>query len=621
MTIPKEGHMNLTDDPLATIDAKGLEADIDKAIDELFVQKSPAATPPAPEEKKPAKTEAKQKQAEEPVAKAEPDLLGGLKESLLSLDWEISTDNIRKFETEVKALSEKLADDRHTAAVVKMTLGICKYLKVMKSSASATSMQFLHAAVRTLDLLQRKQKPGTAELKEVMDKLLVKFRRLKADVQRVKPAATPARPPEPEPSLAVPLVEEPEPVVPPAEEEAAPEPPPEPIEAAPEPVAAMPKEEEELEPLFEPEEPVAEPAAAVPEAEVELELPEEEMGQPWQRFIHDASEQSRQLSSTLAKLSQDTSEFFDRLLQSIAGKPALDKVSGYFTKAQSSLEERIGHAHNLARLLAAVVENLQQSSPPAGLATSGQAGPSVLDAQLQQLQKMVARLNQVVTRLERGSAGPTPDQAPLAEDKEAPAEKKTVKMKSGGGREGTVQVETPEDFIELHEEITPEPPRPVPASLATIYLANVARNTLGISTDAVASVFKVSKGKAKLLRKRGYATLMDFKAPFMSIKRGLAGPLTQLQVKELKNVRFPIINLSPEVLGAQEAASQPPIKGIVLLSTAEHHGALFTDDVMEKRPYDAFGYSAAGLVGEVSGTVTIEGDFEINVLNMDRLLS
>ena len=123
------------------------------------------------------------------------------------------------------------------------------------------------------------------------------------------------------------------------------------------------------------------------------------------------------------------------------------------------------------------------------------------------------------------------------------------------------------------------------------------------------------------LRKRGYATLADFKGSFRSIKRGLTGPLADQPVKVLKKIQFPIISLSPEVLGADEATAQTTVKGIVLLSTGDRHGALLTDDVMEKRPYQVLGYRKAGLPGEVSGTAKIEGDFEINTLNLNRLLS
>lgn len=45
--------MDLTDDPLAGVDASELEADIDKAIDELFVKKTEGQEPSLVEESPP----------------------------------------------------------------------------------------------------------------------------------------------------------------------------------------------------------------------------------------------------------------------------------------------------------------------------------------------------------------------------------------------------------------------------------------------------------------------------------------------------------------------------------------------------------------------------------------
>jgi len=67
--------------------------------------------------------------------------------------------------------------------------------------------------------------------------------------------------------------------------------------------------------------------------------------------------------------------------------------------------------------------------------------------------------------------------------------------------------------------------------------------------------------------------------------------------------------------------AQALVKGIVILSDGQRHGCVLTEDLLEKRPYQVLGFRQAGLPGDVMGTATIEGDFEINVLNLDRLLS
>jgi len=199
------------------------------------------------------------------------------------------------------------------------------------------------------------------------------------------------------------------------------------------------------------------------------------------------------------------------------------------------------------------------------------------------------------------------------------------------GRSEVPDSKAPDEFLLLDEAVEPEQPPPGPAAagvraaspgVTQIFLTNVAGTTIGIPVDAVSHVFKVSKGMAKALRKRSYATLVDFKAPFRNIKRGLSGPLAEQPVKELKKARFPLINLSPEVVGANAAKeAQALVKGIVMLSDGQRHGSLLTEDLLERRPYQVLKFRSAGLPGDVMGTATIEGDFEINVLHVDRLLS
>lgn len=105
--------------------------------------------------------------------------------SLLTLDWEISSQTIRKFEKELEVLKEKVGDDPYSKKLIDLTLPICNYLRVRKGSAAPASMQFLQQAIRTLHSLVQKQKLGVAERKERIRKLVNNFRDLMADVQRI----------------------------------------------------------------------------------------------------------------------------------------------------------------------------------------------------------------------------------------------------------------------------------------------------------------------------------------------------------------------------------------------------------------------------------------------------
>ena len=112
-------------------------------------------------------------------------MLEPLMASLLTLDWEISSQTIGKFEKELEVVREKVADDPYSKKLIDLALPICNYLRVRKGSAAPASMQFLHQATRTLHSLRQKTKLGGAERKEKIKKLLNNFRDLMVDVQRI----------------------------------------------------------------------------------------------------------------------------------------------------------------------------------------------------------------------------------------------------------------------------------------------------------------------------------------------------------------------------------------------------------------------------------------------------
>ncbi len=783
--------MDLTDDPLAGVDASELEADIDKAIDELFVKKAEGKEPSLAEEAPPE--EAAKEPAEKPVeesvpappAEAADDPLAQLKESLLTLDWEITPESIQDFEKELQAVSDKHGDDRHCMAVIKMSLGVLTYLRAAKADAAPISVQFLHGATRGLDLFVREPAPTEAERSEVMDELLGQFRRVKAEIQRIKPPAV-----EPEPAVEAPPVEEPileemveeEPVLeepveeaPPLEEiieeepileevaieeptlTATPEEEPvldelfgeepvleealeeEPIleeVAADEPtLIATPEEEPDLDELFgeEPvleealeEEPILEEVAAeeptltatpeeepdmdelfgeepvleealeveptlvtppeqepilealtaeeptlaatpeeeplleelldeelvaeeIPEAEPTLEpLPEEEpvfeelfdeepdlepaeMAPPPemvpadtpaspQPFIQEARALCGQLANTLEVLDRETSTFFDRILKAMTGKPALAKLERHFNSVHKTVGAQLREAQELSGNLNAALSTLEQNLGQQQGGTFDPEAQAAIDSQVTTIRTAVQSLNQATSNLQHSLAAkgvaPTSSHEGIA-FKDAQLDTEEFMVDSDEFMESLDS----EPVLDLVEEIPSESPGITPDAQASIYLADVVNNTLGIPAEAVVNIFKVSKGKVKSFRKRGYVRLTDFKGAFRSIKRGITGPLANLKPKDLKKIQFPIIALGSEILGSDDTEAVAPVRGIVLLSTGERHGALLTDEVMQRTPYDVKGYRKAGLPGEVGGTATIEGDFEINVLDPNYVLS
>ena len=120
------------------------------------------------------------------------DVLEPLKASLLTLDWEISSQTIRKFEEELERLKAKLAKDPYSKKLIELSLPICNYLRVRKGSASPASMQFLHAATRTLHHFRQRRQPAVAERKKAIENLLGKFGDLMADVKKINMAVAKA---------------------------------------------------------------------------------------------------------------------------------------------------------------------------------------------------------------------------------------------------------------------------------------------------------------------------------------------------------------------------------------------------------------------------------------------
>ena len=704
--------MDLTDDPLAGVDASELEADIDKAIDELFVKKKESKEPSLVEEPPPEKPA--EEPAEEPVLEAPVELaddpLAQLKESLLTLDWEITSESIQGFEKELQVVAEKLQDDRHSAAVIKMALGVLQYLRAAKGSAAPISVQFLHGAIGGLDLFVREPAPTDAERSEVMDNLLGKFRRVKAEIQRMKPAEAPepavtiepaeepaleeiseeqtileevseeepileeifedepileelpveepiaAAPPELEPALGdiiseEPILEEPTlesleegPVLEEISEEeptldafAAEELTIEPLEEEPvleeiseeEPTLdAFAAEELTIEPLEEEpsleeiseEEPVLEPSAEPAEIAPIAEAVPAEIPSPLQGLIQEAKDQSGQLAGALEALSLETSNFFDKILKAMAGKSALAKVEKHFGSVHEAIGANLANAKQLSGNLDKMLTKLAQGLGQQQEGTFTPDHQAAIDSQVKTIQRAVQSLSQATSQLQESIGGEAGAIKPSHEGialKDAQMETEEFSLDSGDLMEPLDS----DPVLDLFDEVPSEPVSSAPTALTAIYLADVINSTIGIPAEAVTNVFKVSKGKVKAFRKKGYVKLADFKGAFRSIKKGVTGPLADLKVKDLKKLQFPIITLSSEILGSDDTEAVAPVKGIVLLSTGERHGALLTNEVMQRTPYDVKGYRKAGLSGEVSGTATIEGDFEINVVDPDYVLS
>jgi len=113
-----------------------------------------------------------------------PHFLKPVQESLFSLELETTNENIKKFQRELESLGEKFGDNPHGKAVVEMAIVVCKYLRVKKELALPLSMQFLCKATRYLQLFEERQQNASIKGRNLLERLLLDFRTLKADIKR-----------------------------------------------------------------------------------------------------------------------------------------------------------------------------------------------------------------------------------------------------------------------------------------------------------------------------------------------------------------------------------------------------------------------------------------------------
>ena len=116
-----------------------------------------------------------------------PHFLKPLQESLFILELETTYENIKKFQRELESLREKFGDNPLGKAVVEMAIVVCKYLRVKKELALPLSMQFLCKATRYLQLFEDRQQSASNKRRNLLERLLLDFRKLKEDIKRRHP--------------------------------------------------------------------------------------------------------------------------------------------------------------------------------------------------------------------------------------------------------------------------------------------------------------------------------------------------------------------------------------------------------------------------------------------------
>jgi hypothetical protein len=160
------------DKVLGENDIKGLEEEIDSAVDRLFVEKTggPSETiskPPQPPAKEQPFRVEKDFDFESPSATSPPPPpppaapvlkpIEKMEGQLLSLEWEINQENLGKTKEEVLALRQTLRDKPEVGSVLNLMDKVLDYMIRNEDKIRPSLIKFLMDSKETLKLLMRKE--------------------------------------------------------------------------------------------------------------------------------------------------------------------------------------------------------------------------------------------------------------------------------------------------------------------------------------------------------------------------------------------------------------------------------------------------------------------------------
>jgi hypothetical protein len=160
------------DKVLGENDIKGLEEEIDSAVDRLFVEKTggPSETiskPPQPPAKEQPFRVEKDFDFESPSATSPPPppppaapvlkAIEKMEGQLLSLEWEINQENLGKTKEEVLALRQTLRDKPEVGSVLNLMDKVLDYMIRNEDKIRPSLIKFLMDSKETLKLLMRKE--------------------------------------------------------------------------------------------------------------------------------------------------------------------------------------------------------------------------------------------------------------------------------------------------------------------------------------------------------------------------------------------------------------------------------------------------------------------------------
>lgn len=167
---------------MAASDNGTMAEELDNRLDELFGEEDPAGAAPAAKAAPAAPQPKKNRAPATPQSAASDSPLKELSAIILSLDWEISEQNMTSLVKESARLQKQYASDQAVSTLLKLLYTAGDYVRRKLASAHPDSIQFIHAVYQGIDAVVCDPDLSPADRKLVLSQSLNGFNSLKTKI-------------------------------------------------------------------------------------------------------------------------------------------------------------------------------------------------------------------------------------------------------------------------------------------------------------------------------------------------------------------------------------------------------------------------------------------------------
>jgi len=112
-----------------------------------------------------------------------------LKAVILSIDWEITDDAMKRLADQVVVLKKRYKDDRIVFMLIQLLGSIGEYIRINKGKSHPDSFKFLNSLFKNLDKVVRAKGLTESEKKKILSGEVNKYKALKDKLSSQKPVA------------------------------------------------------------------------------------------------------------------------------------------------------------------------------------------------------------------------------------------------------------------------------------------------------------------------------------------------------------------------------------------------------------------------------------------------